>query len=498
MSSIPNQNHNVQPTLIVSPQDGIQNQWYETLVKSGVPPSRISVWGDTKQQSKKREETCFRDGIADAPGDDASQSSYILCTRYNIQSELRRLFNEADKYIPMEDDDERLTNDPRATTLFHHVPWNIIWGLRNQYLANKGKERNHFLKKNEKSQDCVARLVKNHLKRNKRAGAAVPQFTFQTIIVDEAHFCKNALAYWGLGLALLGTQSSRTVLLTGTPYNNGPSDMTSLMTYIDPSHAAAKLGWWDQAVSCSSNSEGGDGSKRRYMADAVSQWRKAYMLRRTKDVLLQKLPPRLKRQIDVAAIPSELWIYQAYEGKFMSALRNLRKDLERASPEARFRAKKVFEAMMACMACMRMALVHPILPGGREMTIHFSPSRRHLLKREERPNKCVFCNLDPTKASREAKKREIQEAAGGKDPFQKPHESHNEDDDGLLDLVGTARTEMDLDDDRLEDNDFEDSDAKSKKERELEEMEKGPIIPLGPEFCRASGSSCRHFAHKKW
>ena len=49
------------------------------------------------------------------------------------------------------------------------------------------------------------------------------------------------------------------------------------------------------------------------------------------------------------------------------------------------------------------------------------------------------------------------------------------------------------------DDDFEgDYEAKSKKERELEEREKGPIVPLGPEFCRASGSQCRHFAHEKW
>ena len=28
------------PTLIVSPQDGVQAQWYETLLKAGVEPSR--------------------------------------------------------------------------------------------------------------------------------------------------------------------------------------------------------------------------------------------------------------------------------------------------------------------------------------------------------------------------------------------------------------------------------------------------------------------------
>merc|ERR1711935_189743 len=74
----------------------------------------------------------------------------------------------------------------------------------------------------------------------------------------------------------------------------------------------------------------------------------------------------------------------------------------------------------------------------------------------------------------------------------------DDEDDGLLALAGNARTNMDLDDDELDDNDFEgDYEAKSKKQRELEERKKGPIVALGPEFCRASGGRCRHFAHEK-
>jgi hypothetical protein len=372
--------------------------------------------------------------------------------------------------------------------------------LRNQYRADKGKETNKYNHTKEKAQDCVARLIQK--RRTTTGSDDEAQFAFQTIIVDEAHFCKNVLAYWGLGLALLGRQSKRTVLLTGTPYNNGPSDMSALMTYIDPSQDAARLGWWENAVGSSSNAQSGSGHHRN-LADAVGQWRKAYLLRRTKDVLLLKLPPRHKTVVDVGALPSELWIYETYEGKFLSALRKLRNNMEATTPEARHRAKKVFEMMMACMACMRMALVHPVLPGGREMTIHFSPSRRHLLKREERPNKCVFCNSDPTK---EAEKDEARKTAGaenrhgpGGDHFRRSIHDNDDEDDGLLALAGTARTEMDLDDDQLDDDDFEgDYEAKSKRERELEERKKGPIVPLGPEFCLASGSRCQHYAHTKW
>lgn len=502
------------PTLIVSPQDGIQNQWFETLVQSGVTPSSIMVWGDTKAQNKKRQNkySAKSSGDAAATGGawvhtskhEGQQQSYILCTRYKIQSELRKLFDTTASGSGSMDQNEKAGSitDYKDTTLFRRVPWALIGKLRNQYRADKGKEKNRHILPKEKGQDCVARLVRNEKTTKRGNHSNVLQFAFQTLIVDEAHFCKNVLAYWGLGLALLGTQSKRTVLLTGTPYNNGPSDMSALMTYIDPAHEAAKIGWWEDAVGS------GDGDGHQHVtADAVSEWRKAYLLRRTKDVLLQKLPPRNKVEIDVGAIPSELWIYLAYEGKFLDALKKLKRNMQAASPEARHKAKKVFELMMACMACMRMALVHPILPGGREATIHFSPSRRHLLKREERPNKCVFCNSDPTKVAEEdaAKKKAVAENRNGTEREKYPsfvineEEDNDEDDEGILALAGTARADMDLDDDQLDDNDVEgDYVAKSKKERELEERKKGPIIPLGLEFCRASGSQCRHFAHEKW
>lgn len=488
------QNHSDLPTLIVSPQDGIQNQWYETLLKSGVQPVNIEIWGESKIQNRRRQEQYLRARRNDTAKVNPSNQSYILCTRYNIQSEMRRLFQGIARFLQTKKSErrrmeeiqkiEKEINTYKAKTLFREIPLLLIGKLQNQYQAGKGKTKNKFIHEKEKVQDCVGRLVLNGSSRNQNQ---VPQFSFQTIIVDEAHFCKNVLAYWGLGLALLGKQTRRSVLLTGTPYNNGPHDMTALMTYIDPAHEASKIEWWEKAV----ESTGNQAAQRLGAADSVSLWRKAYLMRRTKDVLLQKLPPRIRTDIDVGPVPSELWIYETYESIFLDALRKLRNSMEARSPEARLKAKKTFEVMMSCMAIMRMALVHPILPNGREVTIQFSPSRKHLLKREENPRKCVFCLSDPTRATENRKKK------GDQQHQQQRHED-NEDED-LRDLVGAARTEMDLDDDQLDDEDFgDDYEAKSKKERELEERKKGPIVPLGSNFCCASGSSCQHFAHEKW
>lgn len=40
------------------------------------------------------------------------------------------------------------------------------------------------------------------------------------------------LAYWGLGLALLGQRSQRNALLTGTPYNNGYGKTRDEIAYL--------------------------------------------------------------------------------------------------------------------------------------------------------------------------------------------------------------------------------------------------------------------------
>ena len=37
------------PTLIITPQDGVQQQWVESLVKAGVEPARIRVIGEKRR-----------------------------------------------------------------------------------------------------------------------------------------------------------------------------------------------------------------------------------------------------------------------------------------------------------------------------------------------------------------------------------------------------------------------------------------------------------------
>mmetsp|Transcript_39990 Transcript_39990/g.83642 ORF Transcript_39990/g.83642 Transcript_39990/m.83642 type:complete len:149 (+) Transcript_39990:1647-2093(+) len=142
---------------------------------------------------------------------------------------------------------------------------------------------------------------------------------FETVVIDECHFLRNVLAYWGIGAALLGAQAKRTVLLSGTPYNNGPKDMSALMTFIDPRHEAARFKWWENATSK---------RKRNYIVQAVSAWKETFMLRRTKDALQVPLPRRERIQVDVPVKPSELRIYEAYEAMFLNVLNQFQEEID--------------------------------------------------------------------------------------------------------------------------------------------------------------------------
>ena len=47
--------HNKQlPTLIVTPQDDVMEQWYGTLVDGGIEPARIIILGEKKSDMKRR------------------------------------------------------------------------------------------------------------------------------------------------------------------------------------------------------------------------------------------------------------------------------------------------------------------------------------------------------------------------------------------------------------------------------------------------------------
>lgn len=235
-------------------------------------------------------------------------------------SEMKKLFD----YSPTATQQKKTM--PKSI-LFENVSQPLIKRLRQQYMIEQGKEQApRNVNKKEKKQDRVTRIV---------ASTPLMKKAFETVIIDEAHFLRNILAYWGLGASALGAQSKRTILLSGTPYNNSTSDLSSLMTYIDPKLPSAKLKWWENAT------KGRAGEIIR----ECSKWKSEYMLRRQKDVLGDKLPARDRVVVDAPLRLTECGVYEYYEYVFLKVLNQLQEEVDDGN---RRKQREMVDMMMSC------------------------------------------------------------------------------------------------------------------------------------------------------
>jgi hypothetical protein len=188
------------PTLIVSPNHAVTAQWADTLIKAGVPPSHVFEFiprkGGPQPQSWHR-----------------NNGTYLLLNRYQLQTETKYLLGQMPKdYKP----NARTDNDYKSP-LYPTAQKSLLCQLKNQYLSAHGLDRNKHKDKDETPAECVTRLLKGGRRNDNKP--------FRTLVIDEAHFLKNLLSYWGMGCGALGLHAERVIPMTGTPYNNSAQDI---------------------------------------------------------------------------------------------------------------------------------------------------------------------------------------------------------------------------------------------------------------------------------
>ena len=128
---------------------------------------------------------------------------------------------------------------------------------------------------------------------------------------------KNLATYWGVGAGLLSALSQRNIPISGTPFIHGTQDMATLMVYINSSLPQAQKFWWT-------------GSTLPYAlqeetVDDVKTWRRRYLVRRKKSVLMKELPLKTISVKDVGCLGSELAVYNEHENAFFDALNAFKK-----------------------------------------------------------------------------------------------------------------------------------------------------------------------------
>jgi SNF2 family DNA or RNA helicase len=139
------------PTLIVCPNLAVLVQWYETLVKAGVPKKKI-------HQFQTGKTTPIRGDI------------FVLCTIYQLLREVKSCYESVKRGL----EGERTV---RMSPLFPYTPVALLRDLKTQYRVNKSGGR----KKEDNFKDYTVSEYISHLLAQHSC-----KFAFRTVIVDEA------------------------------------------------------------------------------------------------------------------------------------------------------------------------------------------------------------------------------------------------------------------------------------------------------------------------
>ena len=96
--------------------------------------------------------------------------------------------------------DLRLSENNKSI-LFGAVPSQMMKELKREYAIEKGDEKRTSAEAEERMApfDRITRLMRKYSSRLANE--------YETVIIDEAHFLRNLLAYWGMGACLLGLLS---------------------------------------------------------------------------------------------------------------------------------------------------------------------------------------------------------------------------------------------------------------------------------------------------
>lgn len=143
------------PTLICSPNESVLHQWHEHLILAGVDRGKIFRF-QTKQNKPIQ-------------GD-----IYVLCNRYDFQTEVRYTFGSIKPSQCIE---------PTKSQLFPSASNELLRVLKNQYLYEKGKEKNKY--KNKARPMTINECITKHLAEECRSNAN-KEAVFCTVVVDEA------------------------------------------------------------------------------------------------------------------------------------------------------------------------------------------------------------------------------------------------------------------------------------------------------------------------
>ncbi|KAJ1919013.1 hypothetical protein H4219_002272, partial [Mycoemilia scoparia] len=181
---------------------------------------------------------------------------------------------------------------------------------------------------------------------------------WEYLVVDEGHRLKNDRAKLFKNLNKL--KINKRVLLTGTPLQNNVRELLTLMSFVDP----IKFGDIDGLEEKYGNIEEANISE---LHDLL----RPYFLRRTKEQVLSKLPPKHEIFVPISMTSIQRQLYRAALGKNVELLKSIyatihNKDRKAENGSKSATAKKHHYMLNNMLMEIRKIINHPYMIDGAE------------------------------------------------------------------------------------------------------------------------------------
>lgn len=152
------------------------------------------------------------------------------------------------------------------------------------------------------SPDIAVKIANYELLMRDRDSVLDPDQHFDLVILDEAQRIKNQRN----STSMIVRQISRTRswALTGTPVENSPEDLVGIFEFLSPGVLRPEM-----------------------PMPMIAQATRDHMLRRTKDMVLEDMPPKLYRDAELELTPEQWATYEKAESEGVVQLENLEQQL---------------------------------------------------------------------------------------------------------------------------------------------------------------------------
>lgn len=143
------------------------------------------------------------------------------------------------------------------------------------------------------------------------------------VVADEVHKAKDPKSAQTRALWAVGDRAERRFALTGTPIEQSPDELWSVMRFVAPDEYPAKWAWLERYAVMVPNHFSGGFDIVGMREDRLAEFDRFFLprfLRRTKAQVLPDLPPKLYLRRDVVLSPKQRKAYEQLSTEMLAGI----------------------------------------------------------------------------------------------------------------------------------------------------------------------------------